>query len=134
MLRYYWSALERKATPIKLDGEGWATESGKRGEAITPDNVVIQLSTHALLGKGGKVKLLTCACQPCKAEKYRCRTCKCGKLGKPRVFGYCKCDEACQRGVDADAGAMIPGEVACVEMFSPSFGRKVVALLQGSFA
>lgn len=92
VLEYWQSALALKATPVRFEGRGWTSASGKPGEEITKDNIATQLSSHALLDKNGRVKLLTCGCKPDKARKHKCKSCKCGQLKKECVFAYCKCE------------------------------------------
>ena len=56
--------------------------------------MVLQLSDYALLEHGGKVRLLTCACNPVPGTN-KCRSRKCAKRGVKCVFGYCKYYLAC---------------------------------------
>ncbi|CAN0269689.1 unnamed protein product [Pylaiella littoralis] len=81
-------------------GEGWRTVAGEVGEQLSDDNVIIQLSENALLGKGGKVKLMTCSCNPDKDPA--CTHCKCGKAKRPCVPGYCKCKLKCMGMPEVD--------------------------------
>ena len=46
----------------RLRGEGWRTVTNDPEEKRTDKNVVIQLPDYALLGKEGKMQMLTCGC------------------------------------------------------------------------
>ncbi|CAN0004085.1 unnamed protein product [Pylaiella littoralis] len=93
VITYWQAAFDREMVVPEFRGEGWRTVSGEAGEQLGDDNVVIQLSEYALLGKGGKVKLMTCSCNPDKDPA--CTHCKCGKAKRACVPGYCKCKLKC---------------------------------------
>lgn len=62
---------------------------------LSKQNVALRLSIYAVLTTDGRLKALTCGCDPAKAEKHKCRSCTCGKLRKPCVRGHCKCLCSC---------------------------------------
>ena len=92
VLRYWQSAFDEEMELPEFRGEGWQTVSGTE-EKLTSENVVIQLSEYALLSKVGKLKILTCACNPKKNPK--CDKCRCSKAGRGCVPGFCKCELKC---------------------------------------
>ena len=59
-IEYYWQAAFDEDIQIPdFRGRGWRSISGDSQQELTSENVVLQLSEYALLGAGGKVKLLT---------------------------------------------------------------------------
>ena len=79
VLSYWQSAFDEEMELPEFRGEGWQTVSGAE-ENLTAENVAIQLSEYALLSKGGKLKFLTCGCNPDKDPK--CDKCRCYKAGR----------------------------------------------------
>lgn len=76
---------------------GWRTVSGTE-EKLAAESVVTQLSDYALLSKGGKLKNMTCGCNPDKNptyDKWRCH--KASRRCVPRL---CKCQLKCVASID----------------------------------
>ena len=56
------------------------------------------MSEYALLSKEGKLKILTCGCNPNKNPK--CDKCRCYKAGRRCVPGFCRCQLNCMASDD----------------------------------
>ena len=115
VLSYWQSAFDEEMKLPEFRGQGWRAVSGPE-ENLTSENVVIQLSEYALLGKG-KVKILTCGCNPDKNPK--CDRCRCHKAGRRCVPRFCKCQLKC-RALD-DMVSVNPDEAGDVEGFSDDY-------------
>lgn len=62
---------------------GWNTASGKASEAVTHENIVLNLSENAYIDNTGKVRQLVCGCKPEASKRHQCRrSCTCATLGK----------------------------------------------------
>ena len=93
VIEYWQGAFDEDMEIPYFRGRGWRAISGDSQQELTSENVVLQLSEYALLGTGGKVKLLTCGCRS--DTNPKCSRCTCGKAGRSCVPGYCKCKLKC---------------------------------------
>ena len=93
VIEYWQAAFDEDMQIPDFRGGGWRSISSDSLQELTSANVILQLSEYALLGAGGKVKLLTCCCRS--DTNPKCSRCTCGKAGRWFVTGYCKCKLKC---------------------------------------
>ena len=106
VLEYWVGGMAESMPHVEFKGRGWNTASGKVGEAVTHDNIVLNLSEHAYIDNTGKTKNLVCGCNPDASKKHKCRrTCTCARLGKGCHPILCGCKGQCDPSTYAGAAA-----------------------------
>lgn len=108
VMEYWESSCAEKPWEVWFEARGWAKERPE--EPFGRDNVVTVLSQHAILRRGGRVKVLLCTCDPQKSGVLvrKCKTCGCGQRNVACVPGYCKCQLKCRDGARVDTASAPP--------------------------